>query len=169
MQGGQRDPNAPKWRRHWNKIWRKKTWEATEYQYLVQEAMAYGDWLQGLPKLAIPRATHLEGIALTLVFFIPRSEIVVKDASKFKGRDVSNYVKMLEDAVFEYLSRTDGLTYPQEKAKIEDASDLEPHAYKRLSWDDDWHIVIILSRGAFATYPVHHLGVEWPLMSLKQS
>jgi hypothetical protein len=154
MQGGKLDPDGPKWRRHWNKTWRRKTSEATEYQYLIQETLALVDLSYG-GKLQIPTA-DLRGIALTMVFFIPEFDLVVRDRSHFKGRDVSNYVKLIEDAVFEYLARTDGLTFPSDKNKIPDAADLEPHANKRLSWDDQWHIWIILSNDSCATDPVYH-------------
>jgi hypothetical protein len=133
-----------------NTIWRRKTAEATYYQWLIQDTMALVD-RKFKSKLKIPQATHFEGIALTVVFFIPPKEIRIQDGSKFKGRDVSNYIKLIEDAVFEYLGRTDNQTFPAERAKIEDAASIEPLAFKRLSFDDDWHIHIYVSTLSSAT------------------
>jgi hypothetical protein len=158
MQGKNRNPNPKfKWK---NKIWRRKTDEALLYQWEIQETLAWMDFIKYGPKILIPKANNYQGIALTLVFFIPPRELRVVDGSKFKGRDVSNYVKLIEDAVFEYLCRTDGLTYPQEKAKIEDSSSIEPLSFKRLSWDNDWHIHIFLSPDvtALTDSPVYHAG-----------
>jgi hypothetical protein len=139
-----------------NKVWRRKTSQAWEYQYLIQDTMAYQDQKYG-EKFQILPAHQMVGIALTMVFFIPPQELRVIDGSKFKGRDVSNYIKLLEDAVFEYLTRQDGGTYPVEKARIEDSSSLEPLAFKRSSWDDDWHIKFYLSYISI-DYPVYHAG-----------
>jgi len=163
MQGKNRNPN-PKfaWK---NKVWRRKTDEAALYQWLIQETLAWMDFIRYGPKMAVPRAHNYQGIALTLVFFIPPRELRVVDGSKFKGRDVSNYVKLIEDAVFEYLGRTDGQTYPQERVngkpvRIEDSASIEPLSFKRLSWDNDWHIHIFLSPDvtALTDSPIYHAG-----------
>jgi hypothetical protein len=157
MQAKNKDPKAKQpWK---NKFWRRKTAQAERYQWEIQETLAATDQAIYGDKLTIPTAEDYQGIALTLVFFIPPNELRVQDHSKFKGRDVSNYVKLIEDAVFEYLGRTDGGTYPQERAKIQDSSSIEPLSFKRASWDDDWHIFIYLSDHVFADESgVFHAG-----------
>ena len=148
-------------KRPWmNKIWRRKTWEAQEYQWTVQDTMAWFDKTLYGEKLQIPTAQDYSGIALTMVFFIPPKELRTQDHLKFKGRDVSNYVKLLEDAVFEYLGRTDDRSMPQERAKIQDSASIEPLAFKRPSWDASWHIHLYVASGwkADARY-VYHAGL----------
>lgn len=150
---------TPKKKGWWkNKVWRRKTAEAAHYQWLIQETLAFEDETKWGPKLLIPTAEKFHGIALSMVFFIPPRELRVLDGSKFKGRDVSNYVKLIEDAVFEYLGRTDGKTFPQEKAKIQDSSSIEPLSFKRLSWDNDWHIGIFLGYVQATSPVIYHAG-----------
>lgn len=143
MQGKNKNPfGKGGWK---NKVWRRKTAEAKYYQWLIQDSMAYFDQLLWGPKLPIPTAEKLQGIALSIVFYVPPRDLRTVDHLKFKGRDVSNYVKLIEDAVFEYLGRTDNQTFPQERAKIQDSSSIEPLSFKRESWDDQWHIHIYLT------------------------
>lgn len=148
MQGKNKNPlGKGGWK---NKIWRRKTAEAEFYQWLIQDTLHWYDLSKYGPKIQVPEASQYQGIALSLVFFIPPKELRIKDGSRFKGRDVSNYVKLIEDAVFEYLSRTDDQTFPVPRARIEDSSSIEPLSFKRLSWDDDWHIQIWLSKNVWA-------------------
>lgn len=126
-------PKTPFKKSPWkNKTWRRKTDEADHYQYEIKEGLAYQDLVkyEG-SKLSKPSAAHGIGVRLTLVFYIPASELRTVDLSNYKGRDVSNYVKLIEDAVFEYLG-------------FDDSYNLEPHPYKRLSPDGKWHIVLAL-------------------------
>lgn len=157
MQGKNKNPTGKGgWK---NKVWRKKTAEAEFYQWLIQETLHFNDLALYGPKLRIPDATKYQGIALTLVFFVPPKELRIQDHLRFKGRDVSNYVKLIEDAVFEYLSRVDDQTFPVPKAKIQDSSSIEPLSFKRVSWDDDWHFQIWLSDDVWAHQPhVYHAG-----------
>ena len=150
-----------------NKFWRRKTAEATYYQWLIQDTLAYYDkTLWGPEKMRIPQAFDLQGLALSMVFFIPPRDLRTVDHSKFKGRDVSNYVKLIEDAVFEYLGRTDDGSFPREKAKIEDSSSLEPLSFKRISWDANWHIHIYLSEEGWAHSQTAYCG--GPIKSIYQ-
>ena len=143
MQGKNKNPKGKGgWK---NKVWRRKTAEAKYYQWLIQDSMAYFDEMLWGPKFQVPTAENLRGIGLTIVFFIPPKELRTVDHLKFKGRDVSNYIKLIEDAVFEYLGRSDGQTFPQEKAKIPDSASIEPLSFKRESWDSDWHFHIYLT------------------------
>ena len=162
MQGKQKQSpvaGMPKNKNWWkNKVWRRKTAEAAHYQWLIQETLHYLDETRWGPKLMIPTAEKFHGIALSMVFFIPSRELRVLDGSKFKGRDVSNYVKLIEDAVFEYLGRTDGQTFPVERAKIQDSSSIEPLSFKRLSWDNDWHIFLYLGYAVANSPQVYHAG-----------
>ena len=129
-----------------NKTWRTKTYEASQYQYLIQETLGCKDALTyGGDKLKVESSLDRTGVALTMVFYVPPKELRVVDADKFKGRDVSNYIKLIEDAVFEYLG-------------VDDSFSLDPLAFKRESYDDDWHILLILSNNVTAMDPVYHGG-----------
>lgn len=143
QQGKPQKPFKQSWK---NKTWRRKTDAAEEYQKEIKEIMGWTDYqiYQGL-KLQVPPATDLLGVALTMVFFIPPKDLRTVDHLKYKGRDVSNYVKLIEDAIFEYL-------------EIDDSWSLQPCPYKRISWDDDWHIYWMLTAEAHARGVIDHNG-----------
>lgn len=69
---------------------------------------------------------------MMMVFFVPRKNLRVQDLSKYKKFDTSNHIKLVEDAVFEYLG-------------FDDSCNLDPLSFKRESWDDQWHITIAIS------------------------
>lgn len=151
MQGRGNFKKAP-WK---NKVWRRKTSKAYDYQFMIQDALAGADRVRyggfsfvyeekGYRKIKAcdsgfvqPLGPRLLGIGLTIVFFVPERELTTVDKKKFKGRDVSNYVKLIEDAVFEYLG-------------VDDSASLEPTAIKRLSPDDRWHFVIQIDNSVSA-------------------
>lgn len=163
MQGRGNFKKAP-WK---NKVWRRKTSEAYDYQFTIQDAIAGADRVRyggfsftyedkGYRKVRAadsdfvqPLGDRLLGIGLTIVFFIPPRELTTVDKKKFKGRDVSNYLKLVEDAVFEYLG-------------VDDSASLEPFAIKRLSPDDNWHMIIQLDNAVSAVdrSPIHE-SAQW--------
>lgn len=165
MQGRGNFKKAP-WK---NKVWRRKTSQAYDYQFTIQDALAGADRVRyegssfvkeekGYMKVHAadsdfvqPLGSDLLGIGLTVVFFIPAKELTTVDKKKFKGRDVSNYLKLIEDAVFEYLG-------------VDDSASLEPFAVKRLSPDGDWHFIIQIDNSVSAVdrSPIHE-SLRWDL------
>lgn len=117
-----------------NKIWRRKTDAADQYQYFIKEGLAYIDLMKyGGVKFPKPSASSGLGLKLSMIFYVPASDLRTVDRQSYKGRDVSNYVKLIEDAVFEYLG-------------FDDSYNLEPHPYKKLSPDGEWHIVLFIGQ-----------------------
>lgn len=124
----------PQGKQGWkNKVWRKLTDEAASYQYLIRETLGLSDMTRnGGQKISFPDPSKGQGMALSLVFYFPANRLRRKDKQAYLKFDVSNCVKLVEDAVFEYLG-------------IDDSVNLEVFPSKRESWDLDWHFVIVLS------------------------
>lgn len=122
-----------------NKLWRRKTAEAEMYQFLIREHLGYIDHFLYESKIESPNPTKGIGYSMQIVFFVPSKNLRIQDHSKFKRFDGSNCIKLIEDAVFEYLG-------------LDDACNLDVSAYKRLSWDDRWHFTILLSMTHIQAY-----------------
>lgn len=117
-----------------NKVWRKKTDEAEMYQFMIMDTLGYLDLTKYQDtKFPVPAPAVGQGVGLSMVFCFPPKDLRTNDKQKFRRFDVSNCVKLVEDAVFDYLGYDDSLN-------------LDPAPHKRESWDERWHILIGLYR-----------------------
>lgn len=115
-----------------NKIWRRKTTECEFYQFEIRDALAYFDDYVYKSRLQKPDASQGHGVAMSIIIFVPPRDLRTNDGTKFRKFDSSNCIKLIEDAVFEHLG-------------FDDSYSLDPVAFKRESWDEHWHITIVLS------------------------
>ena len=80
-------------------------------------------------------------LAVTYLYLMPRSVMFYKNG-RLRKKDVSNYIKLLED----------GLML---KCGNDDAYVTDLHGYKRLSWDEHFYTVVVVSEGSLSRVPYH--------------
>jgi Holliday junction resolvase RusA-like endonuclease len=82
-----------------------------------------------------------DSFEITYVYFLPQEAMYFGNGN-FRKKDVSNYIKLLEDALMVVLGKDDTMVFSL-------------HAYKRVSPDNRFHCIAIVTEGAIDD-PIYH-------------
>jgi|WetSurSiteA1Bulk_404760.scaffolds.fasta_scaffold00111_9 hypothetical protein len=117
-------------------------------RFIYPSAREYKDNLKDRFKLLDnkrkPPKFDLHSVAIWI--FIPPKLFFLKDGKRIRNaNDSSNFIKLIEDAYFEYLG-------------THDAGDLFISSSKRVSPDEEWHIIISVTEGIINKDVIHVLN-----------
>lgn len=115
----------------------------TGRKFLYPKARSYKEDLIEEFRKTVP-INPAEFYSVSIVIYIPKEVFYLKDGKTLrKANDASNFIKLIEDAYFEYINDSD-------------AKNLYVGVYKRPSFDSKWAIGFVISEDSLSSPLIAH-------------